>query len=67
MIRKSLEKSGYLKKDVDFLLTNQVKKSLSKSILESLNLKDDQTFISFPEYGYLGAVDTMFGLAKTLE
>lgn len=67
VIHKSLEKSGYLIKDVDFLLTNQVKKSLSKGILESLNLKDDQTFISLPEYGHLGAVDTMFGLAKTLE
>ncbi|RCJ26515.1 beta-ketoacyl-ACP reductase [Nostoc sp. ATCC 43529] len=67
VIRKSLEKSGYLIKDVDFLLTNQVKKSLSKGILESLNLKDEQTFISLPEYGHLGAVDTMFGLAKTLE
>jgi 3-oxoacyl-[acyl-carrier-protein] synthase-3 len=67
VIHKSLEKSGYLIKDVDFLLTNQVKKSLSKGILESLNLKDDQTFISLPEYGHLGAVDTIFGLAKTLE
>ncbi|MHC5862954.1 3-oxoacyl-[acyl-carrier-protein] synthase III C-terminal domain-containing protein [Nostoc sp.] len=67
VIHKSLEKSGYLIKDVDFLLTNQVKKSLSKGILESLNLKDDQTFISLPEYGHLGAVDTIFGLAKTLD
>ncbi len=67
VIHKSLEKSGYLIKDVDFLLTNQVKKSLSKGIVESLNLRDDQTFISLPEYGHLGAVDTIFGLAKTLE
>ncbi|NEU77431.1 beta-ketoacyl-ACP reductase [Hassallia byssoidea VB512170] len=67
VIHKSLQKSGYSIKDVDFLLTNQVKKSLSKGILESLNLKDDQTFISLPEYGHLGAVDTIFGLAKTLE
>ena len=67
VICKSLEKSGYSIKDVDFLLTNQVKKSLSKDILELLNLRDDQTFISLPEYGHLGAVDTIFGLAKTLE
>lgn len=67
VIHKSLDKSGCLIKDVDFLLTNQVKKSLSKGILESLNLRDDQTFISLPEYGHLGAVDTIFGLAKTLE
>lgn len=67
VIHKSLKKSGYLIKDVDFLLTNQVKKSLSKGILESLNLNDNQTFTSLPEYGHLGAVDTIFGLAKTLE
>ncbi|MBE9006841.1 beta-ketoacyl-ACP reductase [Fortiea sp. LEGE XX443] len=67
VIHKSLEKSGYLIKDVDFLLTNQVKKSLSKGILKSLNLRDEQTFISLPEYGHLGAVDTIFGLAKTIE
>lgn len=67
VIHRSLEKSGYSIKDVDFLLTNQVKRSLSKAILESLNLKDEQTLISLPEYGHLGAVDTIFGLAKTLE
>ncbi|MDB9320235.1 3-oxoacyl-[acyl-carrier-protein] synthase III C-terminal domain-containing protein [Nodularia spumigena] len=67
VIHKSLQKSGYLITEVDFLLTNQVKKSLSKAILASLNLKDEQTFISLPKYGHLGAVDTIFGLAKTLE
>jgi 3-oxoacyl-[acyl-carrier-protein] synthase III len=67
VIHKSLEKSGYSINDISFLLTNQVKKSLSKRILESLNLKAEQTFISLNEYGHLGAVDTLFGLAKTME
>ncbi|NDJ21870.1 beta-ketoacyl-ACP reductase [Nostoc sp. B(2019)] len=67
VIHKSLEKSGYCISDVNFLLTNQVKKSLSKRILKSLNLKIEQTYVSLSEYGHLGAVDTLFGLAKTIE
>ncbi|MBD6614337.1 beta-ketoacyl-ACP reductase [Komarekiella sp. 'clone 1'] len=67
VIHKSLEKSGYCINNINFLLTNQVKKSLSKRILKSLNLKFEQTFISLSEYGHLGAVDTLFGLAKTME
>ncbi|MBW4688552.1 MAG: hypothetical protein KME40_26540 [Komarekiella atlantica HA4396-MV6] len=67
VIHTSLEKSGYCINDVSFLLTNQVKKSLSKRILKSLNLKAEQTFVSLSEYGHLGAVDTLFGLAKTME
>ncbi|WP_193197749.1 3-oxoacyl-[acyl-carrier-protein] synthase III C-terminal domain-containing protein [Nostoc sp. MG11] len=67
VIHKSLEKSGYCVNDVNLLLTNQVKKSLSKRILKSLNLKAEQTYVSLSEYGHLGAVDTLFGLAKTIE
>lgn len=67
VIKRSLEKSGYSIQDIDFLLTNQVKQSLSKQILRSLGLEDNQTFISLPEYGHLGAVDTLFGLAKIIE
>ncbi|BDA71661.1 3-oxoacyl-[acyl-carrier-protein] synthase 3 [Calothrix sp. PCC 7716] len=67
VIQKSLQKSGYSINDIDFLLTNQVKKSISKQILETLGLKDEQTFISLFEYGHLGAVDNLFGLAKSLE
>lgn len=67
VIKKSLHKSGYSINEVDFLFTNQVKISLSQKIINSLGLTDEQTFISLPEYGHLGAVDTMFCLAKTLE
>lgn len=67
VIQKSLQKSGYSIKDINFLLINQVKKGLSKQILETLGLKDEQTFVSLSEYGHLGAVDTLFGLAKIIE
>ncbi len=67
VIEKSLSKSGYFIADVDYVFTNQVKKSLSKRIIESLGLTDEQTFLSLPEYGHLGAGDTLFCLAKMME
>ena len=67
VIHSSLKKSGYTIEQVNFLFTNQVKKSLSRQILSSLGLKESQTLISLGEYGHLGAVDTLFGWAKTLE
>ena len=67
VIHSSLKKSGYTPEQVDFLLINQVKKSLSRQILSCLGLNESQTFNSLGEYGHLGAVDTLFGLAKTLE
>lgn len=67
VIHKSLAKSGYSIDNVDFLFTNQVKKSLLQRILESLGLSNEQTFISLPENGHLGAVDTIFCLGKTLD
>ncbi len=67
VIHKSLAKSGYSIDNVNFLFTNQVKKSLLQRILESLGLSNEQTFISLPENGHLGAVDTIFCLGKTLD
>lgn len=67
VIHKSLQKSGYSISKLDFLVTNQVKKSLSKQIIDSLGLTNEQTFVSLPKYGHLGAVDTLFCLGKSLE
>ncbi|MEM8675207.1 MAG: 3-oxoacyl-[acyl-carrier-protein] synthase III C-terminal domain-containing protein [Cyanobacteria bacterium P01_G01_bin.67] len=67
VIRKTLAKSNFCLQDLNFLFTNQVKKSLSHKILQAFELKEEQTYSSLPEYGLLGAVDTLFGLAKTLE
>lgn len=67
VIHKSLAKSGYSIEDIDFLFTNQVKRSLLQKILESLGLNKDKTLISLEENGHLGAVDTLFCLGKSLE
>jgi 3-oxoacyl-[acyl-carrier-protein] synthase III len=67
VVRASLEKSGYGLDDVHLLLTNQVKKSLAEQILTALGLREDQTLITLLEFGHLGPMDTLFGLAKSLE
>lgn len=67
VVRASLEKSGYGLDDVHLLLTNQVKKSLARQILAALGLREDQTLTTLPELGHLGPMDTLLGLAKSLE
>lgn len=67
VITRAVEKSGFSIDRIDFLFTNQIKKSLLSGILESLNLSQENTFISLKKYGHLGATDTLFGLAKTIE
>jgi len=67
VVRTSLEKSGYGLDDVHILLTNQVKKSLAKQILDALGLTEEQTQFTLPEMGHLGPMDTMLGLARSLE
>ncbi|MDJ0591086.1 MAG: 3-oxoacyl-[acyl-carrier-protein] synthase III C-terminal domain-containing protein [Pleurocapsa sp. MO_226.B13] len=66
-IVKALTKSNLSLEDLDFLFTNQVKISLSHRISKAVGLNREQIYISLPKYGHLGAVDTLFGLAKTLE
>ncbi|NET76531.1 MULTISPECIES: 3-oxoacyl-[acyl-carrier-protein] synthase III C-terminal domain-containing protein [Okeania] len=67
VIIAALQKSGFSIEEIDFLFTNQIKKSLLSSIFESLKLSKKNTFISLKESGHLGATDTLFGLAKTIE
>ena len=67
VIKKSLSKSSYAIKDIDFLFTNQVKKSLLHSILDTLHLSPKHTIFSLSKYGHMGPMDTLFCLAKALE
>ncbi len=67
VIRRALAASGYTTADICFIITNQVKRSLSRSILEMVGLSEEQTMVTMSEYGHMGPVDTLFGLAKALE
>lgn len=67
VISNALEKSGYTLKDIDVLFTNQVKKSLLKDILQSVNLTEDKTMLSLKEYGHMGTVDSFFNLSRAID
>ncbi|NEO77373.1 3-oxoacyl-ACP synthase [Moorena sp. SIO4G3] len=67
VITTALQKSGFSLNQIDFLFTNQIKKSLLAKIIEALSLTEKNTFISLTNCGHLGATDTLLGLAKTIE
>jgi 3-oxoacyl-[acyl-carrier-protein] synthase III len=67
VIDQVLRMAGKDREDIGFLFTNQVKKSLSKNILRTIGLKDEQYMSIIAEYGHVGPTDTFFCLAKALE
>lgn len=66
VITSAVEKSSYTLEDIDFLFTNQVKKSLSKEIFRSVGLGEDNTVTSIKDYGHMGTVDTLFNLGRAM-
>ena len=63
VINRAVEKSGHSLKDINFLFTNQVKRSLSHDIFQSVGLGEENTVSSIRDYGHMGTVDTLFNLA----
>jgi 3-oxoacyl-[acyl-carrier-protein] synthase-3 len=67
VIKSALEKSGRSIKDVDLLLTNQVKRSLLEDILQGLDLGWEDTITSMKDYGHMGTVDALFNLSRAID
>ncbi len=67
VISRALAKSGYSLKDIDFLFTNQVKRSLSRDIFRSVGLSEENTVTSIRDFGHMGTVDTLFNLERAIE
>jgi len=67
VIHDALEKSGYSVQDIDHLFTNQVKMSITDSLLSELRLSETQTIRTMREYGHMGPADTLFCLALAQE
>jgi len=67
VIQRALDDSGFHVKDIDHLFTNQVKKSITDSLLFELGLDEAQTMRTMKEYGHMGPVDTLFCLAMARE
>jgi len=63
---QSLTEIGYDTTNINYLFTNQVKRSLSDSILSALNLREEQTIKTLKNYGHMGTVDTLFCLELAL-
>jgi 3-oxoacyl-[acyl-carrier-protein] synthase III len=67
VITSAVNKSGYSRSDIDLLFTNQVKRSLSKAIFQSVGLSERNTLTSIEDYGHMGTVDTLFNLGRARE
>ncbi len=67
VIDRVLHQQGKGRRDIRFLFTNQVKRSLSANILRTIGLNDGQYMSIIAEYGHVGPIDTFFCLAKGLE
>jgi 3-oxoacyl-[acyl-carrier-protein] synthase III len=67
VIHEALKTSGYSVRDIDFIFTNQVKKSITDTLLSELGLEESRTMRTMKEYGHMGPVDTLFCLALAQE
>ncbi|MCA1030964.1 3-oxoacyl-ACP synthase [Bacillus timonensis] len=61
VIRKSLEKSGYTEKDINYLGILHMKKSAHDYVLKELGLSQNQS-IYLSEYGHIGQIDQILSI-----
>lgn len=66
VVREALRKCGRSVSEIDYLFTNQVKKSTLNAILEALDLPLEKTCRTMERYGHLLSSDTLLGLEQTL-
>jgi 3-oxoacyl-[acyl-carrier-protein] synthase-3 len=66
VVRDALRKCGRSVSEIDFLFTNQVKKSTLNAIFEALDLPLEKTFRTMERHGHLLSSDTLLGLEQTL-
>lgn len=60
-IEKALEKSGYTKKDVDYVAILHMKRSAHHYVLDQLGLSAEQS-IYLEDYGHIGQIDQILSL-----
>jgi 3-oxoacyl-[acyl-carrier-protein] synthase-3 len=65
VIRRSLEKSGYTEKDIDYLAILHMKRSAHDYVLRELGLEDGQS-IYLSEYGHIGQIDQILSIELAL-
>ena len=67
VIHDALKNSGYTVEDIDHIFMNQVKRSITDTLMGELGLQETQTLRTMKEYGHMGPVDTLFCLALAQE
>lgn len=66
VIRESVEQSGYLVEDIDFIGILHMKRSAHEEVLGQLNLTEEQT-VYLEDYGHMGQFDPVLCLELGLE
>ncbi|MFV8827296.1 3-oxoacyl-ACP synthase [Alkalihalobacterium sp. APHAB7] len=66
VIRRSLQKSGYDQKDIDYLGILHMKKSAHDYVLRELGLTDEQS-IYLNKFGHIGQIDQILSMELALE
>jgi 3-oxoacyl-[acyl-carrier-protein] synthase-3 len=64
VIKRALERSGHSISEMEFILMNQIKKTLRTHILEGIGMPQSHTYISLDEFGHIGPADCLFTMAK---
>ncbi|MBD0378985.1 3-oxoacyl-ACP synthase [Paenibacillus sedimenti] len=61
VVRSSLERSGYIEQDIDYIGILHMKKSAHDYVLSELGLREDQS-IYLSDYGHMGQIDQILSL-----
>jgi len=63
VITLAAKRAGHPLSDMQYIVMNQIKKSLRDGILAGINMPADHTFVSLTEFGHIGPADAFFSLA----
>jgi 3-oxoacyl-[acyl-carrier-protein] synthase III len=66
VVEEAVTKCGRAVSEIDFLFTNQVKKSTHQAIFAALGLSPEKTCRTMEHYGHQACSDTLLGLSEAL-
>lgn len=63
VIKLAAKRSGHSLSEMQYIVMNQIKKSLRDGIMASIEMPTDHTFVSLSEFGHIGPADAFFSMA----
>jgi 3-oxoacyl-[acyl-carrier-protein] synthase-3 len=63
IIKLAVKRSGHALSDMQFIVMNQIKKSLRDGIMDKIEMPIDHTFVTLSEFGHIGPADAFFSMA----